>query len=316
MVLYRKMASLPQLLGVASAMTLVGCASDRLDGNKMEVLDAEYRVMPFEQYRDRALRVIDGERFYQVEFDLFFDSEDDLYQYYVQRVEQELDKSTALVDMSTGKRATWVRNGNALNIRYCVSSNDFGEDHAAVVADVSEAMHDWEDVANLHYVYVPAQDGNCYGANADVDVAIVASPAPQAACGMPPYVPSGFIRMMCPLHNLGMLSFDYARWPWERFPPPMTPVGVFRHELGHINGFRHEQVRAADPACAEAPVMCDGADCQGAEYLTEYDVESVMQYPGCGITVTTYEISKLDGIGARMLYGMPAAWYVPVVAAL
>ena len=95
----------------------------------------------------------------------------------------------------------------------------------------------------------------------------------------------------------------------------MTPVGVFRHELGHINGFRHEHIRAVEPDCREGPVVCtrDGATCQGAEYLTEYDVESVMHIPCGGVSVTSWEISELDGVGARILYGMPAAWYVPVI---
>jgi hypothetical protein len=314
MVAQRRTASLLHLLCVASGVTLLGCGSDRLDGNKVEVLDADYRVIPFEEYRDRALRQVDGKRLYQVEFDLYFASEDDLYQYYVERVQQELDKSTVMLDMSTNARVTWVPNGTALNIRYCVSDG-FGDDQAAVEADVAAAMRDWERVANLHYVYVPSQNSTCWGASADIDVAIQGSPTPQSACAVPPYVPPGFVQMMCPRHGLGMLTIDYSEWPWLHLPPEMTRVGVFRHELGHINGFRHEQIRAVDPSCREAPVVCDGANCQGAEYLTEYDTGSMMHYPGCGSTVTTWEISNLDGVGARKLYGMPAAWYVPVIGA-
>jgi serine protease len=311
-------ATLLRLLTLASGMTLAGCASDALDANEVDVLEGQYRVMPFEQYRDRALREVDGQRFYQVEFDLYFASEEDLYAYYLERVEQELSKSTAMVDPSTGKRATWVRNGNALNIRYCVS-DDFGADHAAVEADVAEAMHGWESIANLHYVYVPSQNSTCMGANATIDLSIL--PGGGGACGTPPYLPPAAYPVWCPGWPFGSLGINYEGWPWQHLAPfpNITLVGVFRHELGHINGFRHEHVRAPHPhaeECDEDPVLCSppGTCVLGSDYLTGYDPYSVMHYPDCGDPNTAWEFTESDGIGARILYGMPAAWYVPVIA--
>ena len=80
--------------------------------------------------------------------------------------------------------------------------------------------------------------------------------------------------------------------------PNVRTVGVFRHELGHILGLRHEHIRA------EAGGVCT----EGTSFraLTPYDSSSVMHYPWCnGVTTTDLSITASDTSGARQLYGAP-----------
>ena len=72
-------------------------------------------------------------------------------------------------------------------------------------------------------------------------------------------------------------------------------VGVLRHELGHVLGYRHEQVRGIPG--------CDREDNQWVP-LTTYDPKSVMHYFCGGGGNMKLEISDLDKAGHRKLYGL------------
>src|SRR5262249_54077345 len=79
-------------------------------------------------------------------------------------------------------------------------------------------------------------------------------------------------------------------------------VGVLRHELGHVLGFRHEHIRS------EAPAVCQTGEQIGFAYkATNYDPQSVMHYfCGDGSPVDEerkkLKISDLDKKGAQLLY--------------
>lgn len=76
-------------------------------------------------------------------------------------------------------------------------------------------------------------------------------------------------------------------------------VGVLRHELGHVLGFRHEHIRSG------APPVCPGEALYGVIELTEYDPRSVMHY-FCGNRGTRdLKITDLDREGAQRVYGPP-----------
>jgi hypothetical protein len=294
---------------VGAALLLAGCGDDQQEAETISVLQRQYSVEPFEAYRDRALRIIDGKRLYQVEWDLFYSSEKDLYDHYRSRVEQDVDKSTAIVDQSTGQHVLFLGT-TAVNIRYCVSTN-FGSQHDQVVADIAVATKGWQDTANVRFKYVSSRDSNCAQADSQIDVAVIQGGS-ASACATPPSLPPATLPVWCP-NPLGSLAIDYAswRWSWLSSYPNLQAIGVLRHELGHILGLRHEHVRG--PSC-ESPVVCNGSACLGSDYLTDYDVNSVMHYPQCqGVATTSWPISPLDGIGIRKLYGMPAAWYVAPV---
>jgi hypothetical protein len=72
-------------------------------------------------------------------------------------------------------------------------------------------------------------------------------------------------------------------------------VGVFRHELGHVLGYRHEHIR--NSGCAQ--------DLGGNGWLaiTPYDSHSVMHYPCGGGGSTDFPFSKCDISGHLLVYG-------------
>lgn len=83
------------------------------------------------------------------------------------------------------------------------------------------------------------------------------------------------------------------------FTTGFDKVGVFRHELGHILGFRHEHVRnEAPPACPNEPLW-------DAQPLGIYDPKSVMHYFCGNVGSRELKISDLDRKGARLIYGPP-----------
>jgi Astacin (Peptidase family M12A) len=76
-------------------------------------------------------------------------------------------------------------------------------------------------------------------------------------------------------------------------------VGVLRHELGHVLGFRHEHIRS------EAPPGCPGEPLFGTIVATDYDPKSVM-HDFCGdVGSKELEITDLNYQGAQRLYGLP-----------
>jgi len=85
------------------------------------------------------------------------------------------------------------------------------------------------------------------------------------------------------------------------FTTSFDKVGVFRHELGHVLGFRHEHIRN------EAPPVCPNEPMWDAQVLGVYDPKSVMHYFCGGVGTNALKISDLDRKGARMIYGPPLA---------
>jgi hypothetical protein len=85
-------------------------------------------------------------------------------------------------------------------------------------------------------------------------------------------------------------------------------TGVFRHELGHVLGFRHEHIRS------EAPPVCQGEPLADTISLADYDPRSVMHYFCGGVGTKELEITDLDILGAQRLYGLPASAFHNIVA--
>jgi hypothetical protein len=77
-------------------------------------------------------------------------------------------------------------------------------------------------------------------------------------------------------------------------------IGVLRHELGHVLGFRHEHIRSG------APPACPDEDVFGAIDLTRYDPQSVMHYFCGGLGTRELRITAIDRNGSRQVYGPPA----------
>ncbi|MDV7088654.1 zinc metalloprotease [Rhodococcus opacus] len=76
-------------------------------------------------------------------------------------------------------------------------------------------------------------------------------------------------------------------------------VGVLRHELGHVLGFRHEHIQSG------APPICPDEDKTDTFDLTNYDPRSVMHYFCGGAGRRELTISDSDRSGSQSVYGPP-----------
>ncbi|MEL6543156.1 MAG: DUF4214 domain-containing protein [Myxococcota bacterium] len=85
----------------------------------------------------------------------------------------------------------------------------------------------------------------------------------------------------------------------QLFTSDFSPVGIVRHELGHILGFRHEN--AVRP---EAPQQCEGGT---FETLTPYDSRSVMTTPACLGFNSPLTLTSRDRSGTGLVYGAPVS---------
>ena len=172
-----------------------------------------------------------------------------------------------------------------LNITYCVS-NTFNGNKAQVVQAMADATAAWAAVANIKYVYVPAQDASCAASNSNV----VFDVKPVNVNGQ--YLARAFFPAETRANR--ELLIDNTAFG----DPSVSFVGVLRHELGHTLGFRHEHTRPESGAtsCFED---------NNWRALTSYDSASVMHYPQCNGTgsFTSLQLTVMDGQGAASLYG-------------
>lgn len=76
-------------------------------------------------------------------------------------------------------------------------------------------------------------------------------------------------------------------------------TGALRHELGHVLGFRHEQIRSGAPPNCPKEALIDTIE------ITDYDPQSVMHYFCGGVGSHSLQITEMDKQGALKLYGPP-----------
>lgn len=204
-----------------------------------------------------------------------------------------------------GRIVRW-RKGKELT--YCVRHATFnGNDteYEAVVTAMQEATHDWEATCVVKFRHLVDFDkGN---------------PADQVA-------PLFDVQRDNRYPNLLALAFfpddpkeQRSVWVYDALfnskRNPYTMVGVLRHELGHVLGFRHEHIREGAPLSCEERYQSSqhGDTTDHTTDLTPYDAASVMHYmcPGVVMKNPTWQISKQDRIGAQAVYGSPDGSVVP-----
>lgn len=287
----------------------------------------------FEEYRAWAEENAPGSGLYLVEWDLVLDSDAALRLHYEERrtalesaqlsEEDEnesgvVSKLAAIRQLSTGAQATFGPDA-ALDLDYCVS-NSFAN-RATVLADLRTAMGQWESVANVRFLHDTTQDASCSPSNGAVDFAVLPiSGQSLAGCGANKLMwPGSLFSWGCTVNGTdyvnGVLLMDFSAFPPSSPNHGVTKVGLLRHELGHVLGFRHEHPFAPNQGnCGEDPD--DTFADLTAHQLTAYDQLSVMHYPGCnGLPGMDMTLSELDGVGARAAYGMPTAWWSASITA-
>jgi hypothetical protein len=171
-------------------------------------------------------------------------------------------------------------------LTYCINTSSFGAKTVRATREVAEAARAWELAANVDFIHVPSEDGSdCNGDNDDVLFAVMDIPLGKASAFLP----------SAPADERELwIDMDY--FDASSAEPNQTTVGVFRHELGHILGLRHEHTRSPTSSCIEDDEW---------EALSTYDGRSVMHYKHCpgGVTTSGPQLTQRDIMGIAKLYG-------------
>lgn len=248
---------------------------------------------------------IDGETFWVAEGDLLLDA-DQLAEYARQRdilaqqgalrmeaFEAGMGISPAagpagLVAVSSGEKLVRWRDGMVLT--YCVLRSTFASvrEYRLARRSVEAATGAWEETCGVAFEHRAALDTSTSTQVPEVMFTVREIDAGGrfiAAAFFPTDPPERRRVLIDPSFFGTSLSFDR--------------VGVLRHELGHVLGFRHEHIRS------DAPPACPDEDLADTIDLTAYDPKSVMHYFCGGVGNRDLAITAVDTVGAQRMYGLP-----------
>ena len=233
------------------------------DGESFE----EFRAQTYQENWEGGHFIVDG--------DTAIADEKTLYEFWEAQVQG------GLIINKVGQQDDRWNDTQKLNLTYCISNN-FGSNKAAVVAAFARATDQgWETMANVNFVYVPAQDASCTTANNNVVFNV------RQVTGQP-YLARAFF----PANGrnsrevlVDTSSFGNTGWPL---------ANVMGHELGHTLGFRHEHTRPEAGTCFEDTKW---------RPLTPYDSASIMHYPQCNGSSSDLDWTTIDAQGAASIYG-------------
>ena len=236
---------------------------------------------------------IDGETFYIAEGDLLID-EKQLSRYARQREaaatkppvnegEPEDGRSQLLAVSENGRIVRW-KPGTVLS--FCVLKRTFGDQgkYESVRNNMLTATWDWEATCGVKFEHRADLDDSPTEAANDVlfTVREVDAAGRFIAAAFFPNDPRNRRRLV--------IDPSYYTTSFDK-------VGVLRHELGHVLGFRHEHIRSL------APPACQGEDTGEVVEVTNYDPKSLMHYFCGGVGSLELQITDIDREGSQKIYG-------------
>lgn len=186
--------------------------------------------------------------------------------------------------MRNGRADIWPSTRRK-QLDYCVSTA-FGGRHASVVNDLAAAASAWEEAADVDFHHRADQDGNCNATNANITFDV----RPVDVDGE--YLARAFFpNDQRSARNVLIDETSFQLQPEEN----LQLVGILRHELGHVLGWRHEHTRPESGTCFEDDEFTP---------ITDYDRFSVMHYPHCnGGGDWSLQLTAKDKAGAACVYG-------------
>jgi hypothetical protein len=179
-----------------------------------------------------------------------------------------------------GKIVRWKL---GLELTYSIIQTTFGQtEYATVRTNMKQATADWEQTCGVKFR--DRSDEEETGANALFTVEPVDTGGKFIAAAFFPNEPA----------ERRHLVIDPSY-----FTTSFNKVGVLRHELGHVLGFRHEHISP------DAPAICPKEDLENTIDLSKYDPKSVMHYFCGGVGSPDLAITEKDLEASQRLYGPP-----------
>lgn len=213
-------------------------------------------------------------------------------------------KPELIVNVNAGQPTYWS-DPNKRTLHYAILKQTFPDDasYAKVVADMAAAGGEWAAICKtcgIEVVHKPEHDTitnvSEYQALTDTDELRFAVIYQELGGGT---IAMAFFPHETPLQRLVAIDPSYFQL---QGPDDFAPIGVLRHELGHVLGYRHEHTR-------------DVAGCKFEDNewipLTPYDPHSVMHYFCGGKGSLELQITDVDRKGHTRLYSPAAAGNTP-----
>ncbi len=274
-----------QCLVAMGVLWLAGC------GTEEEPVD----IPSWERFLAESTREFEGRTIHVIEDDIAV-TLDQLRAEYDRRVAEALGETAGGDEVGSARQPSLVNQVGGVDdlwpaldrrdLTYCVS-DEFGALKTRSVNEMAQATGEWERHANVNFRYVPGEDGACNNTNPNITFSV----RPWASGGACAFFPSGD---GCVARTLVINHSSYTTGI-------KTSQGVFRHELGHILGLRHEHIRVPGTFCSTEDSLW--------RPVTSYDSNSVMHYHSCTGSTNTgdYRITALDAAGVEALYGPGSA---------
>lgn len=184
-----------------------------------------------------------------------------------------------------GKIVRW-RPGTVLSYRVAKATFGSQENYELVVASMRAACLEWEATCGIDFKHLVALDDK-------------PGTAPEGALFVVREIDAGGEFIAAAFFPNDPKDRRHVFVDPSYYTTTFDPVGVFRHELGHVLGFRHEHIRS------EAPPDCPDEALFDTRNLGKYDPQSVMHY-FCGeVGTSDLRITELDRTGSQRVYGPP-----------
>jgi hypothetical protein len=272
------------ILAVWTTLTL---ATDVGITNEVQVyqaaIDRPYDEPAFSAFLAKLPKISDGR--YVVEGDMLL-GEKEIRDYLVSKKPSAVpaDNNELIINLYQGGLDYWADRSER-KLTYAVDRHSFRsqDQYDHIVADLSQATKDWVNACpecGISFSHLQQFDDRPSFEHVLFIVRLFDSRGV--------FVAASFFPHDAP--DLRFLNIDPSY-----FSPSLgfSPVGVLRHELGHILGYLHEHIR-----------QIAGCNLEGTLWkpLTPYDPHSVMHYFCGGGGTIALELTKYDRDGHRALY--------------
>jgi hypothetical protein len=195
-------------------------------------------------------------------------------------------QAQALIAMTQGGKIVRWKPGTVLSYR--VAKGTFADDdkYNMVVKNMKAATKEWMDTCGVEFEHMAELD-----AQAGVGPAGALFAVREIDAGGS-FIASAFFPNDPKDRRRVLIDPSYYSTDFDK-------IGVLRHELGHVLGWRHEHISH------DAPSACPDEDDFDTTKLSQYDPKSVMHYFCGGVGSKELKISDVDRTGSVQVYGPP-----------